>query len=300
MTPATTEPFEVVHPDTSTIERPEWLALRKPGTGSSDAAPAMEMSPWVSQYAQWAEKSNLIPEQAQSPMFAWRLALEPVILDHAEREGWTTGPMRRHLMVRSIEHPWMLANPDGLTATEVVEAKTAAAWDEKRWDEGVPDHYVVQAVHLMIVTGRRRCVMPVMFGCDPPRLFVIDFDPPLAGQIVAQTGEFWRRVVENDPPDPDGSEASMLALRAVYLESVEGKSVDLPESFREPLALRRAHALIAKEHTDSCDAVKASVMKAMGDAEAAKLEAVTVATWKTSKSGSRRFLWTEPKGEGEQ
>lgn len=287
-------PYEVVCPDTRTLQRPAWLSLRRQGLGSSDAAPAMGMSPWVSQYTVFAEKRGLLAELPDNERFLWGRLHEENILNESHRRGWTAGNPIRALMVRSKEHPWMLANPDGLTEREVVESKTADAWDEKRWEAGVPDHYTIQAMHSMIVTGRRRAILPVLFGGNNLRCFDVDWDERLVASIVEGGRRMWQRILDNDPPDPDGSESTMDTLREIYMEVVEGKSIDLPPEFDELLNARLAASAVAKGAKKTIDGVKARIMALLGDAQTAKYEGETVATW-TGAEGKRRFNWKDPK-----
>jgi len=288
-------PYEVVCPDTRELERPLWLELRKTGIGSSDAAAAMGMSPWTSAYSLWAEKRGLLPDTPDNERFLWGRLHEPLILREASRRHWIKGEVACGLMLRSKQYPWMLANPDGLTDEEVVEAKTADAWDEARWDIGVTDHYALQAHHLMAVTGRRVCMFPVLFGGNSLRGFVVEWDPKVGKDVIEATCAMWTRVEDNDPPDADGSEATMLALRTVYSEVVEGKSIELPPEFAAWLNLRLVQAPILAAAKKEIEGVKAQVMALMGDAEVARYMGEVVATWKASSDGKRRFLWKDPK-----
>lgn len=291
--------YEIVCADTSKISRPEWLDLRRPGLGASDVAPAMGMSPWQSQYSLWAEKSGLLPGMEQTERFEWALKQEPLIIQWAEDHGWVHGPVRRFEMARSVSYPWLLANPDGVTKREVVEVKHLHSGDETRWDYGVPDHYVIQTHAQMIVYGVRTAVMPVTFGCDPPRHFIIDFDPVLAAQIIETTHAFWKRVESGDAPDPDGSEASMNALREVYMNPEQGKKIELPPEAEAWLDKRDIAVIAEKAFTKQVNEVKAQIMFEMGDAEIATIFDEPVATWKTNKAGNRVFLFKNRQGSAE-
>lgn len=288
-------PFSVICEDTSILPRPEWLALRKQGLGSSDVAASMALTPWSSPYALYCEKLNLVPEQDQSEFFAWKLELETPILNWVERKEWVKGPMRRHLMLRSVEYPFLLANPDGLTATEVVEAKTASAFDEKRWDEGLPDQYAIQAHVLMAVTGRRECFFPVMFDTKAPREFWVAWDPEVGEPMIEAATKFWRQIQDRIEPDPDHSEATMLALRERYYETIEkGKACQLPAEVIDLVRVRNTAEQIAKTNKEISDGVKAQLMNLLGheDAEIGKVGDLTVCTWiKSEKTDKRSFLY---------
>ena len=56
-----TVPYDIICEDINTISHDEWLNLRKQGIGSSDAAAALNVSPWQSQYGLYCDKLGLLP-----------------------------------------------------------------------------------------------------------------------------------------------------------------------------------------------------------------------------------------------
>lgn len=288
--------FEVVCEDTSRLERADWLSLRRGGIGSSDAAPALGLSPWKSQYALWAEKTGQLEDEDERDRFIIGREFEPTILRlWAEREGFDLTGVRRNLMVRSRAHPFMLANPDGLTDDAVVEVKTCSEFDEPRWADGIPDQYVIQGLHLMVATGRRRCVYPVMFGFNFPTTFEVEWNQKTAEAMVTVEAEMWRRIQENDAPDPDGSDSSFAALREVYFSRVQARSVELPDAALRVVQQRDVAVAAMKPHQDAIDTSKALLMKFLGDAgaEVGMWAGEVVCTWKANKNGVRSFRFAD-------
>lgn len=286
--------FDVVCEDTSAITRAEWLKLRKTGLGSSDVAAALSMTPWSSPYALYCDKRDLVPDQDDSEFFAWKRHLETPILNWAAEHGWVSRPGRRHVMLRSQDHPFLIADPDELTPDEVVEAKTASGFDERRWNEGAPDQYAIQAHVLMIVTGRRRCCMPVAFDTKPPVEYWIDWDAALAGTIIEKAGAFWQQIQDGVEPDPDASQATMHALRDRWYQPPEAKSVELePAQVTEWLQVRKVAIKIGEVQAEVSDGVKTRLMALMGDAEEALVFGDVVATWKWRRDGVRVFRFAD-------
>ena len=63
----------------------------------------------------------------------------------------------------------MQTSPDGwIPGYCTVQAKTAQGWDEAKWDVAVPDVYVIQVHHEMIVLDVRKAYIPVTFGIKDP------------------------------------------------------------------------------------------------------------------------------------
>ncbi len=294
-------PYTLVCEDTSALPREEWLALRQQGIGSSDAAPAMGLSPWSDAYTLWAEKAGVLPyrEQDEVERFVWGHLMEPIIIAEGQRRG-VIGECQQHLMLRSVPYPHLLANPDAIGKGFIVEVKTADGWDEKRWNEGVPDHYVIQAQHLMIVTGAPYVVFLVLFGGNHLRAFEVAWDDALADTMLSALADFWRRVQENDAPDPDGSESAMRTVRDRYLAFEEGGVVELTGEQMALVEDFQMLDLLAKEDRKRADAIKARLMVVLGEAEADTGlfgEDGPVVTWRADKNGKRTMRFPDRKGK---
>lgn len=284
-------PYEIVIADTSEVPRLDWLTERRKGVGSADAAPSLRMSPWTSDYTLYCDKLGLIPDREDTETFWWGRTLEPLIINRwAELYGYEV--QSRYQMLRSTQWPWMLANPDAIALDRakgervVVEAKTADSWNEREWDEGIPDHYAVQATHLMAVTGLRTCILPVLFGGHRLREFVIERDEELIGTLVAGERTFWQRVLDQDAPEPDGSESTMYTIRGQFRESTsEGR--ELPLDAATWIATFHQYGDLADTAAATRDAAKQNLMLALGAAEVGTLGGDVCVTWKADKNGKR-------------
>jgi putative phage-type endonuclease len=292
--------YRVIHEDTTKIERPAWLADRKTGIGSSDAAAAAHQSPWRSDFELWAEKRGLISDADDNWRFRIGREAEPLVLSWwAEIFDVEHSALRRHTMVRSLEHPFMLGNADADSdqLDAVIEVKTSSEFDQKRWDEGVPDQYVIQGVHLALVYGRPRTLFPVAFGWNPPVQFEVrldDLESATLDALVTTEADLWRRVQENDPPDPDGSESAMMAIREMYLADPEQKSVELPDSAIALIKAREAEIAIAAAATKRADAAKQTLLKMLVDegAEVGTYLGDRLFTYLADKNGKRSMRFT--------
>lgn len=269
--------------DTTTLPRPRWLALRREGIGSSDAAGCMGRSPYASPYSVWAEKSGRVPEMEDSSFFQWCRRMEGPILDWWEEQAGVGVPGARHTMWRN---GFMLANPDMVVGDGlVVEAKTAHFMDERRWDDGPPIHYVVQVMHQMRVLGRNQAEIVVSFGGNEPRIFVVGYDPALAAAMVEAERAVWDGVTSGVSPDPDGSEATMAALKAMWETGDPTEAVELTASGRDHVAEWGMAAKRRGQAQHVIDRCKAGLMAEMGEATEACIEGEVVVTWRSGVRG---------------
>jgi predicted phage-related endonuclease len=88
----------------------------------------------------------------------------------------------------------------------ILECKTAGEYMSGDWGEEftaeVPQHYLLQCLHYLCVTGKSHCHLAVLIGGNKHRIYVIkaaDFAKELA-MIPRVLGRFWERVQAGDPP----------------------------------------------------------------------------------------------------
>ena len=101
---------------TKALPREDWLAVRKGGIGSSDAAAAVGLNPYKSQLELWLEKTGrdgslpkLDPHDEESPAY-WGNILEPIVAAHyTKRSGYRVRRINAVLQHPNPDLPWMLA-----------------------------------------------------------------------------------------------------------------------------------------------------------------------------------------------
>ena len=150
---------------TKELPRRDWLAVRKRGIGSSDAAAAVGLNPYKSQLELWLEKTGrdtgltkTDPQDEKSPAY-WGNVLEPIVAWHySKRTGNKVRRINAVLQHPNPELPWMLANIDreviGTEDVQILECKTAGINGAGLWREGVPEYVVLQVMHQLAVTGK--------------------------------------------------------------------------------------------------------------------------------------------------
>src|SRR6185295_476253 len=130
-------------------------ALRREFIGSSDASAIMGVSPWDTPLTLWETKVGLRPAKDLSFAMARGIELEQEARNYiSEKTGIEFHPTR----IFSQEYPWMMANLDGISVCEQysVEIKCPGAADHACAIAGVvPEKYLPQLIHQMIVTGHK-------------------------------------------------------------------------------------------------------------------------------------------------
>lgn len=199
--------------------REEWLAGRTSGIGASEAAAAICMSPFESQYDLWLRKTGQKGDKDLSGNAA---------VEYGNR---LEGPLRNlfqaehpELLVEyhqfdvlyQEERPWITATLDGeLTDADgrkgILEIKTSAisrASQWAKWKDAIPTNYFCQCLQQLYVTGWD-------FVCLYAKLTKPNLDSELRTYrierseheedirwLVSELDKFWEKVKSGTPPTP--------------------------------------------------------------------------------------------------
>ena len=210
------------------MTREEWLAERRKGIGGSDAAAVIGLSPYATPYTVWADKTGRLPEQPDNEAMRLGRDLEDYV---ARRWCEATGKRvkRSNAIYRNGHYSFALANVDRLVVGERagLECKTTSCRDVKRFrDAEFPEQYYAQCVHYLAVTGLDRWYLAVLQFGKGFHTFCLERDEAEIKALMDAEGRFWEHVVRDDPPAPDGAEATGDALTTIYRES-RGETVEL-------------------------------------------------------------------------
>ncbi|KWV72395.1 MULTISPECIES: YqaJ viral recombinase family protein [Pseudomonas] len=282
---------------TKQLPREDWLAVRKQGIGSSDAAAAVGLNPYKSLLELWLEKTGrdtslpkLNPNDEESPAY-WGNILEPIVAAHySQRSG---NRVRRVNAV--LQHPdpkltWMLANIDreviGADDVQILECKTAGINGARLWKEGVPEYVQLQVMHQLAVTGKQAADVAVLLGGQHLEIHRIERDESMIARLIDLERLFWDYVVSDTPPPADGTDSAEAALRCLYPED-NGQIMDfsqhpeLATTYRELKAVRKS---INQQEAREAQ-LKQVLQQAMGIATRAEFTEGYI-SWKKSKDST--------------
>lgn len=224
---------------TETMPYEEWLEYRKLGIGGSDASVVCGINRYKSPVELWMEKTNQLPYQEAGEAAYWGTQLEALVRAEFSKR---TGIEVTHAMqlLQSKEHPFMLANLDGICehpdyGTCGFEAKTASAYKASEWEDTIPDEYQLQIQHYMAVTGYPGFYIAVLIGGNTFRWKFVERDEELISMLVKLESDFWNHVQNETPPPLDGSNASAKFLSERFSDSIPKSQIALPDTAAELL-----------------------------------------------------------------
>lgn len=279
---------------TKELPREDWLAVRKLGIGSSDAAAAVGLSPYKSQLELCLEKTGrdttlpkADPHDEKSPMY-WGNVLEPIVAWHySKRTKHKVRRINAVLQHPDPELPWMLANIDreviGADDVQILECKTAGINGARRWKEGVPEYVQLQVMHQLAVTGKQAADVAVLLGGQTLEIHRIERDEQMIARLIQLERRFWQYIETDTPPAADGSASAESALRCLYPQD-NGQTVDFSSNAGLAAALLELKAIrqsIAEKEKREAE-LKQHLQQAMGEATKAEFSNGCI-TWKQAK-----------------
>ncbi len=221
---------------TENLSYEEWLEWRRKGIGGSDASIVCGVNRYKFPLELWLDKTGQIPFGEAGEAAYWGTQLEPFVKrEFTKRTGIEIREVKQ--LLQSEEHPFMLANLDGICYDPnfgdcVFEAKTASAFKAAEWENSIPDEYMLQIQHYMAVTGYRATYIAVLIGGNSFKWKLIERDEELIAMIISLEEAFWEHVKNGTPPPIDGSDACANFLAEKFSESTKTE-VQLPEKAAE-------------------------------------------------------------------
>ncbi len=230
----------VVLASTENMSYEDWLEHRKLGIGGSDASVVCGINKYKSPVELWLDKTGQLPPQEAGEAAYWGTQLESIVRDEfTKRTGIeVTKPT---VILQSEDHPFMLANLDGIcevpdVGTCIFEAKTASAYKAGGWEDTIPDEYQLQIQHYMAVTGYAGAYIAVLIGGNTFRWKFVERDEELISMLIELESAFWNHVRDCTPPPLDGSEAAAKFLAERFPSSKPQSQIVLPDTAADLLA----------------------------------------------------------------
>ena len=227
-----------IEADTKKLSCGEWLQTRRTGIGGSDAGAILGVNPYRGAYTVWADKMGRLPADEDTEAMRQGRDLEDYVARRwAERTGKHV--RRENKMLRSVAHPFMLANIDRRVDGEKagLECKTSKDIRLGRYRNGeFPIEYYAQCLHYLAVTGWDRWYLAVLvYGTDLLTFTIerAEVAEDMEALIRAERGFWENNVTQRVAPVPDGLTSTTKALLAVHPVAEEGAVIEAtPEADR--------------------------------------------------------------------
>ena len=269
---------------TENLPYADWLEWRKKGIGGSDASVVCGINRYKSPVELWMEKTDQLQPQEAGESAYWGTILEAVVREEfTKRTGLEVRLVKQ--LLQSEEHPFMLANLDGVCnhpdyGTCIFEANTATAYKAGEWEDSIPDEYYLQIQHYMAVTGYRGAYIAVLIGGNTFKWRFVERDEELIATLIWLEADFWHHVEDLTPPPLDGSDASAKFLAEQFPTSVPQSHIDLPANAAELFRQYDSACEQLETATEQKQQAENLLKQMMGDNEVG-IAGERIITWKT-------------------
>lgn len=257
----------VVYADARNLSHEEWLEARRQGIGGSDAGAIMGVHPYKGMFGVWADKKGYGEAVEDNEAMRQGRDLEGYVAwRFSEKTGLKV--RREYGMMRSRNHPFMLANIDRRIKGERagLECKTSRDIYMKRYRNGeFPMEYYCQCLHYMAVTGWDAWYLAVLvYGTD---LLIFKICREEAqddiNQLIEAEAAFWTRYMEDGrTPPPDDLPATGRVLDGMWMGETGGSmdaTVSQDATIDELIALRAEKRALEKRITGIENRLKAEM-----------------------------------------
>lgn len=268
-----------------TYTREEWLDERRKSVGGSDASAIIGLNRFSSPYEVWAEKTGRIPPKDETEAMRQGRELEEYVAGRWS-EATEKRCRRKSSILRNPALPFAHADIDRWVVGENagVECKTTSSLNIKSFKTGdYPPNYYIQCVHYMAVTGADRWYLAVLVLGKEFYTFTVERDEKEITALMDAEREFWKHVMDDNPPPADGAPATSDTLAAIFKGESEGE-IDL---FGRESLIKEWHSLterISALKTEK-EKIKQVFMKELGNCESGHCGDTKV-TWKTAKKAT--------------
>lgn len=287
---------QIIYP----ADRGAWLAARNLDITASTASALLGVSPWVSAYQLWAEKTGRLSEQSVTDAMQRGLDFEEVVVKRLRRErpDWEIEYRADNTYFRD-PNARIGATPDTFATRPdrygqgTVQLKTKSSHSFRReWidhDTGeviVPVDTAIQTIIEAHLTGSVWAAVAVLV-VDPYDFHVLDV--PLHARIYqrikAKVAEFWALVDSGKEPDPDWSRDGAAVLD-VYRESQpERRDLTGDPDINATVERYLDAKATATAATRILDDLRPRIVRALGTAEVGETSRWEISARTTTRTG---------------
>lgn len=260
----------------------DWLAARRQGIGASEVGTILGLNPYDSAYALWLRKTGQIPDQDESLAMWLGHEMEPVIAKRYEMEtGRKLFDPGDFTISTHPDYPWLRATLDRETTFEdgrtgPVELKAVGVFTGDEWADGnAPLVYQAQLQIQMACTDGEVGEIAAVIGNRDFVVVRFERNEDFLEAVIPLLYRFYESVVNQTPPEIDGSNATTKALAKLHPND-NGDTVDLPAEIAADILSWQSLKAEAKEIEERIQYHSNRIKAAVGDATFGQAGGLTV------------------------
>ena len=190
--------------------RDAWLTRRRQGIGSTDAAAILGKSRWKTPLHVYLDKRGELIDEDSEPK-RWGRLLENVVATAYEEHTGNHVVLPAQSTYVHEHHPELLCSLDRIVQDghedfilECKTSETADGWGQEGSDD-IPDEYLIQVQHQMMVTGYKRADVAVLIAGNRFKRYIVQSSPGIQTPLLRIELDFWKKIQRCDAPDLEWS-----------------------------------------------------------------------------------------------
>jgi len=209
---------------------------------------------------------------------------------YTEATGNKVRQIRRTLWHKN--HKFIGGHPDGIVVGDKnrgIEIKCVFQRAERDWEDGVPEYYISQVKHYALVTGRLKWDFSVLFMAHGRhQIYELEFTKKDLDDLCRKEVKFWIDVQAGR--EPEVTDRSAPTLKELW-KTTDPESIKVADdAIANYVQSRKSYKEMYEGVKSSIDLVENRIRKYMKGSETLiNANGDTIATYRMSKSGSRRF-----------
>ncbi len=259
------------------------MAVRAQGIGGSDMAAVLGIDPYKTRYQLYLEKigADLAPVADSLTTLRGNLLEDPIAQLYIAKKRTQGEPIKLRRRNQTFRHPdyeFLLGHIDRDVVGERrgVEIKQVSWRMAREWgadgSDQVPDHYLVQINHYLLVTDYEAWELAAFIGGDELRIYHFERDPQWDSLIIQAGDDFWHNHVKPRTPPPIDYEAPTTGrlLKRLY-PGTDGTRIELDHDLIHWHDVRQQALDQVKRYQAVADGATNHLLNAMGQSSIGKL-----------------------------
>lgn len=211
----------------------QWLTERAKDVTSTEVSALFGLSPYLTEFELFHQKRDAVVVKIEpNERMKWGNRLESAIAQGAAEDmGWNIAKLNVYMRDQAarIGSSFDFEIKSSANGPGILEVKNVD-WVQyqKNWiDDGngnieAPEHIELQVQHQMEISGFEWCAIVALVGGNEQKIVLRNRDRDIGKSIREKTGEFWNRVLHNQPPSADYTRDAEFIIKQLRRDSIEG------------------------------------------------------------------------------
>jgi len=236
----------------------QWLTERAKDVTSTEVSALFGLSPYLTEFELFHQKRDAVVVKIEpNERMKWGNRLESAIAQGAAEDmGWNIAKLNVYMRDQAarIGSSFDFEIKSSANGPGILEVKNVD-WVQyqKNWiDDGngnieAPEHIELQVQHQMEISGFEWCAIVALVGGNEQKIVLRNRDRDIGKSIREKTGEFWNRVLQNQPPSADYTRDAEFIIKQLRRDSVEGLVAEADAELEDMI---KQYEFVRKEASD--------------------------------------------------